>query len=201
MITRMMVKRMSAHHRRLRKMGREMCTITLTAGALLVAALAAPEAASGQRGGFVIGFGLGGGFTSIDGATADRQNKVALVADFKIGYAPSANLVIHLSGDSHLYSADTPGGSDAAALSVGGLGVTRFFSADSPIAYIDGSIGTATWELFEGSSTEDAGFGITGGVGFALSDIWFIDVGVLYANPEGPVDGWGLKASINVLSN
>ena len=123
------------------------------------------------------------------------------MSDFKIGYAPSASFAITFTGDTHYYSTDTSGGSKAAELSVGGVGVTKFFSPDSPIAYIDGSVGTATSALLEDLDAEDAGFGATGGVGFALSDIWFIDVGLLYANLDGPVDGWGLKASINVLSN
>lgn len=59
---------------------------------------------SAQRGRFVIGFGLGAGFTSVAADGVSRESKAAFVSDFKIGYALSTEIAMTITGDSHLYS-------------------------------------------------------------------------------------------------
>jgi len=57
----------------------------------------------GQRQGFVLGFGLGPGLSTFTqtieymgmSETSDRENKLALNTDFKIGYAPNNLLQIY----------------------------------------------------------------------------------------------------------
>lgn len=90
---------------------------------------------------------------------------------------------------------------------VGGIGATRFLDAGAPVSYVDGSVGLGNYfVVFDDADTiQEQGLGVTVGTGWALSDVWFLDVDLMYSRISfefGRTETLhGAKVSINLLSN
>lgn len=183
---------------------RNQVPLFLALAAALAGLFTTPTPGAAQRGGFIIGIGAGPGRVSFPGFPTGT-GKLAVATDFKIGYAPSERWAIYWSADSNFFTPEFEG--TLGVFGIGGLGVTRFLDAGAPVSYVDGSLGFGNLAVIydDGSTLQERGLGFTVGTGWALSDIWYLDVDFLYSriSPEFG-DGqayYGLKASINVLSN
>ena len=92
------------------------------------------------------------------------ENKLAIVTDFNIGYAPSDQLLLYYSNKVAFTTDDRVDG-----VSVTGFGTTYMLRRTSPTPFVSGSIGVGATGTFIGSSSAETGrgYGIGGGYEFA----------------------------------
>jgi hypothetical protein len=176
-----------------------------------------------ERKGFIIGFGLGPGFSSysqtIDSAGSKRINdeslsKMALFTDFKIGYAPTNQLMIYWMSkvnwfgreDTIQSTTSTRKEAITVATGVGGLGITYFFKPKAPSIYatIGGGF-SARSEPFRGTDSW-LSFGFAGAVGWEFQQNWSLELSAMYGKPTHSASPYdyeakftGIGLSINVL--
>ncbi len=154
-----------------------------------------------ERKGFILGFGLGPGFSSYSeiisipstGAqqSSEKMNKVALFTDFKIGYAPSNQLMFYwlskvnwFGREDTVQTATSTRKEDITiATGIGGLGATYFFHPEAPSIFISlgGGFSTRTYP-FKGSDPW-LSFGLTGSVGWEFKKNWALELSAIWGKP------------------
>ena len=168
-------------------------------GVMVVALLVSASSASafdGERRGFILGFGIGGGLTSftqelsgfgagID-ATSERENKGAFATDFRIGGGFSNQfLLYYVSRVSWFNITNVFDNSVTIASGVGGLGVTWYTASAGPSWFVSGLLGFANWSaVFENDSGGQNGFGVSGGGGYEFSSHWSIEASLSWSSPS-----------------
>ncbi len=144
-----------------------------------------------QRSGFIIGFGIGAGLTSVKGG----DTRGAVATDFKIGAQVNPSVQVYYLGRSNWF--------DANNLVIAGISAVGVTYLPSPKVQLSGGLGLFHWtdsgSLGEGSIAF-ASFGLTGGVGYEFADLWLLDAAVTYGKPDG-VSVWELRAGISILSH
>jgi len=170
----------------------------------------------GQRKGFVLGFGLGGGYTSFTqtvefmgiSETSDRENKFGLNTDFKIGYAPSNQFLIYWMSNVNWFGLENILGDNVTiANGVGGIGITYYFSPADKSAFIRGGIGGSTWMApFDSDIDTWYGLGVVGGFGYEFAKHWSIEAVVMWNNPsteelgiDMKTDAFSFAVTLNIL--
>lgn len=139
-----------------------------------------------DRKGFVIGFGAGPGFHRTAGYSVTNQagrvifeqpasSSVGLATDFKVGYAPSNQLMTYYSNKAGF------GNGDAAydLVAMTGFGVTYMTRPTSPTPFLTGGLGIGVGRSLVGSSGE-LGLGLSVGGGYEFTRRWSIDGDVLF---------------------
>ena len=187
-------------------MGRFFAFLCLFAG--IVAVSVPAHAFDGKRTGFILGFGAGPSVTSFtqtlsygsDSYTSDRENKLSLATDFKIGAGVNERLLIYYINRTNWFSIENIiGDSVIIANSAGLLGMSYYFNETSPSPYIHGLVGISTWDApFEDDSDAWIGFGIGAGFGYAFTQHLSFEASINYGNP-GDSEG-GLEVKSNALS-
>ncbi|MDH3197985.1 MAG: hypothetical protein OEO21_07070 [Candidatus Krumholzibacteria bacterium] len=188
-----------------------MATRTAFAAIALLTLLAASsaEAFDGNRKGFILGFGLGGGMASFTQTveltgqpeqTSDRESKGAFATDFKIGGGFNEQFLLYYVARSSWFSITNALNEKVTILNqVGGVGATYFLSEASSSAYFLGAIGLGTWSTpFESGGSTWLGIGLTGGAGFEFAKYWSVEGTVSWSNPSDEEPG--IKAKSNVVS-
>lgn len=187
-------------------------TIVATMAALVLATAA--HAWDGQRKGFILGIGAGAGLASFKTqesytgfgepltAEGERQNKFALMTDFKIGYAPSNNLSLYWSSKVAWFSKKNEfdfGGqhyeeSATVTNGIGGLGASYYFKPQGPSPYVTGTFGFASWGTpFEQGSESYTSTGLALGGGYEFSKHWSLEGNLSFGNP-GDGAGYSINA-------
>jgi len=148
----------------------------------------------GQRKGFVLGFGLGGGYTTFTqtaefmgmSETGDRENKFGLHSDFKIGYAPSNQFLIYWMSNVNWFSIENILGDNITiANGVGGIGFSYYFSPADKSAYFRAGVGASTWMApFDSDIDTWYGLGVVGGFGYEFAKHWSIEAIAMWSNPS-----------------
>ena len=152
---------------------------------------------SAQRSGFIIGFGVGLGTTTLSVSGFDSETELGVATDFKIGAQVGQSLQIYYLNRANFSS---PSGIDFAAASLSGVGVT-YVLPSAPV-HFSGGIGASTFAIFfNGESESRTGFGFTGGVGYEVADLWILDVAVTYGQPDEELDMILFRAGISILSH
>ena len=159
----------------------------------------------GNRAGFILGIGAGGGYArdavSIDssdfgfsGFSVDvSQSHFAGKTDFLIGYAPSNRLAITWSSKVSWYSSD-----DLIANGTYGLGITYFLSEDINANFIQAVIGFNNVSIPFADKDEYekrtwTGFGLGIGFGREVSKNWIIGLDATWGRSASESeDGFGL---------
>ena len=174
------------------------------------------DAFNGKRKGFIIGGGLGAGFTTFkETVTSDwlgileeskRENKFALTTNFKIGYAPSNLLEIFFTVkdswfSSTVYFLDERSGEDVIMASgFWGPGVTYYFKPEAPSYFITGGFGVSTLSLpFESHSEIKFGGGLYAGAGYEFRNHFNVELDLGWGKPKS-LALFGIGSSTNVLS-
>lgn len=128
---------------------------------------------SAERKGFIIGIGSGAALHRAADVTVTRDrfgrltvssttaNNLAIVTDFRVGYAPTDQLLIYYSNKAAFTQAD-----DYDVVGLTGAGVTFMAKRTSPSLFITGSGGAAVGGTFIGSVSSDNGFGFSVGGGY-----------------------------------
>jgi opacity protein-like surface antigen len=158
--------------------------------------VAAPvHAFDGQRGGFVLGFGVGPAVTSYtqtlyaaDGTemwASDRENQFGIGTDLKIGGGIGRRLLLYYINRVSWFTLDV--GHDAIfANSVGLVGLSYYFQDESPALYVLGLVGLSTWDApFEENWDAQVGFGLGAGLGWEFSRHWSLEATFNWGNPGG----------------
>ncbi len=164
--------------------------------------LAFAPPAEAQRSGFIIGFGLGPGWSSYT-STPDRESNVGVAFDFHIGGVIGDSFELYYVQKGNVFSGDALG-LDNVGSGVAGLGASYPLS---PKFYINGAIGFGWWiESVGGSSatsTEGVGFLAGGRYQLTESGRWGLGFDVMYGKPFGSIDfnTLGVQFTINVLSH
>lgn len=170
----------------------------------------------GQRKGFILGFGLGSGLTSYTqsveysgfSTTSDRENKLPINTDFRIGYAPDKQFSIFYVNKVSWFGLDNAFGDNVTiANGVGGLGFSYFLLESCPSIYYTGSIGVSSWNTpFEEGSEAWTGFGLSFGWGYEFSPHFTFENVVSWGKPskkesgfEVSTNAFPLYAMINIL--
>ncbi|MGB2768945.1 MAG: hypothetical protein WBC88_04390 [Candidatus Zixiibacteriota bacterium] len=176
----------------------------------------------GQRKGFLLGFGIGPGFTSftqkvtyphdtnrvvvirhIPGVSAEsgRQNKAAVVTDFKIGYAPDNTWAIYHTSKVYFYGITNMSGWDVTIASgLGALAVSYWFKPQAPSPFVAGGLGYSIWALpFEDNRPDTwIGLGLFAGGGYEYSRHVSVEGYLSWGQPKHKESS--LEVSSNALS-
>jgi len=171
------------------------------------------------RKGFILGFGLGPGYDMYtetrdsSGTEVGKfdESKISLFSDFKIGYAPSNQLMVYWMSKGAWFGVDSTiidDEMDEVSIlgGVGGLGATYFFRPEAPSLYISAGVGFSSWSLpFEGSDPW-TGLGMAGSIGYEFAPNWTVEASVLWGQPSNEtddykkdVDNMAIGLTINVL--
>ena len=153
----------------------------------------------GNRAGFILGIGAGGGYarTSLTPPSYPdlTQSRFAGKTDFFIGYAPSNRLAITWSNKVSWYSWKTFITQEDIILtsSTGGLGITYFLSEDVNANFIQAVTGfNFVFAPFEDDDDSSTGFGLSIGVGREVSKNWIIGLDATWGRPESDVTTFGI---------
>lgn len=169
----------------------------LIAGIILIIASAGRASGwDGQRKGFILGAGLGPGFTTYSRANGDtsRENRASLGYEWKIGYA--FNDIVHLYFAHKGSSFRATGENDEQVTATGdifGVGASYFFRPGAPSIFVAGGIGMTAWRTPFVSEDNDrhGGGGFLGG-GYEFSRHISIELsvfgGVAVSPPEEEAD-------------
>ncbi len=169
------------------------------------------NAFDGRRKGFILGFGMGPGLTSFTQKTyfgyyikKDRENKGAIMTDFKIGYAPTDFWEIYYTSKVSWFGR----GNVTIGNGLEALGASYYFKPAAPSPFIAAGFGYSTWTQPFESHPPDTwfGFGLFAGGGYEFSRHWSVEGYLSWAQPmikksgiETSFNVWSLKCTINVL--
>jgi len=171
------------------------------------------HAFDGQRKGFLLGIGLGPGFTSFAQEVAvsylgfhksvksDRETKVGLITDFKIGYAPDNIWAIYYTSKVSWFGMTNAFGKDVTVSNgLGAVAVSYWFKPQAPSPFIAGGLGYSTWALpFEDNPPDTwVGVGLFAGGGYEFSKHVSIEGYLSWGKPKH--EEFGIEASSNALS-
>jgi hypothetical protein len=167
----------------------------------------------GQRKGFLLGIGLGPGFTSFtqelessgfgfhQSVKSDRETKVGLITDFKIGYAPDNTWAIYYTSKVSWFGMENTFGDNVTVSNgLGAVAVSYWFKPQAPSPFLAGGIGYSTWSLpFEDDPPDTwTGFGLFAGGGYEFSRHLSIEGSLSWGKPKREV--FGIEVSSNALS-
>ena len=148
----------------------------------------------GNRAGFILGIGGGGGYARDAfsfGSFEESQSNLAGKIDISLGYAPSNRLAITWLSKGSFYDSDLHG--YAVASATAGLGITYFLSEDVNANFIQAVIGVnQVWQIDDTSNRSDGGFGLGIGVGREVSKNWIIGLDATWGRPESGVTTFGI---------
>lgn len=167
------------------------------------------RAFNGQRKGFMLGFGIGPGYTNFsqeaDGPESESEGKAAIVTDFKIGGGFNEQFLLYYENrvswfkmkvvDEFWYDPFTDElrytETDVTiAHGIGLVGMSYYFKTEVPSFYVLGSIGVSTWSApFESDSDTWVGFGISGGAGYEFAKHWSVEGTLNWGNPTTDILG------------
>lgn len=178
------------------------------------------DAFNGKRKGFIIGGGLGPGFTTFketikihsffgsetEIVESQRENKFGLSTNLKIGYAPSNLLEIYFTVKDSWFSSEVyflgESSTEDVIMASGfwGPGVTYYFKPEAPSYFITGGVGVSTLSLpFESHSEIKFGGGLYAGAGYEFRNHFNVELDLGWGKPSS-LELFGIGSSTNVLS-
>jgi opacity protein-like surface antigen len=154
-----------------------------------------------QREGFTLGFGLGPGVvmrTVSPGFSTDGEQSTAfsVLANVKVGYAPSRTLVLNFIGTSFIFGEE----GNIISNGVSAVGVTYYLDPVAPSWFLTGGLGSSSWDVITKSQYSMSGFGLVFGAGYEFSRHWSVELMCLWANHELNSDSYVPEANRNPVS-
>ena len=172
--------------------------VALALGILILIAGTA-RAFDGNRSGFLLGFGLGSGYTHVTqtvtssyvGDTSASEDKFGVASEFKIGAGIGEQFQLYYVNRLNWFSADSAGGSTTFTAGVGLVGVSYYLEKEAPSIYLMGLIGVSTWDTpFEDNGSSSVGFGIGAGAGWEFARHFSFEGTVNWGNPSDDSSGF-----------
>jgi hypothetical protein len=156
------------------------------------------ETATANRKGFVIGLGGGAGrYTGSSTFGFSPGDGSAVVTDFKVGYAPTDQVLVFYSNQvawMHAGLYDLAG--------VTGGGATFMFRPTTPSAFVTGAVGASVGVVGLGGAGDravDRGTGYRIGGGYEFARRWSIEGGLTTVRLDSGIDQTVLSATVNWL--
>lgn len=162
-----------------------------------------------QRKGFLLGFGIGPGFTSFTqtleagglSAESPREDKMAVMTDFKIGYAPDNSWALYYNskvswfGMKNVFSNNV-----TVANGLGAVAVSYWLKPGAPSPFLATGFGYSTWSLpFEDERPDTwMGMGLFAGGGWEFSKHASLEAYLCWGKPED--QEFGIEVSADALS-
>ena len=158
----------------------------------------------GQRKGFTLGIGVGGGVTSytqkVVTLKSDQETEFGVQADFKIGYAPSNQVNIFYTckeswfGMKNLRDEHVTIGSSVTAAAV-----TYYMSPEVSSWFVTGGLGLAGWSTrLESDARTYYGIGLIVGGGYEFSRHWYVEADLTWGQTSDKEDG--IEVSTDALT-
>jgi hypothetical protein len=187
------------------------CVLALVA---ILLGVSVSHAFDGNRRGFILGGGIGAGLTSFSQEVdspifgkleTDRENKFALVTDFRLGGGFTEKFMLYYANKVAWFGMDSAAGKSVTiAHGIGLVGASYYFNVAAPSMYLVGSIGLSSWSApFESDSESWSGFGITGGVGYEFATHWSVEGTLNWGNPgkgEFTTNAFSVLVTVNGLA-
>jgi hypothetical protein len=185
----------------------------LFAAFIILCLTTSAQALDGQRKGFILGIGAGPGYTSYtqevavdyltyhESVESDRENKVGVITDFKIGYAWDNSWAIYYTSKVSWFGMENALGNNVTiANGLGAAAVTHWFKPQAPSGFVAGGLGYSTWNLpFEDNAPDTwVGPGLFMGGGYEFSRHWSLEGYLAWGKPQD--SEWGIEVSSNTFS-
>lgn len=158
----------------------------------------------GERNGFILGGGIGAGYT-FDSASnnykSNTDSRAVFLTHFKIGYAPSNSFEMY-----YLSKVSWWGESDVTfTLGLSALAVTFYTDTKTETGFsLSGGIGLSTLSApFEQDLSSSNGFGLFFGGGYEFASHWNVELDLFYSTiSEGNYNltSFGVQLTINGLA-
>ncbi len=175
--------------------------IWILVGLILFSLCANAQAFDGRRKGFILGIGAGCGSLSLtqevigglsQSAESDREQKLAVVSDFKIGYASDDCWALYYTSQVSWFKMKRSLTNDATAASgLGAAAVCYWFKPQAPSAFIAGGAGYSTWSMpFEDDAPHARlGPGFFAGGGYEFTRHWSLEAHLSWGKPTDGESG------------
>jgi hypothetical protein len=170
----------------------------------LMASVVTPSSGLAQkpRKGFILdlGVGIAGISQSSNSPGSGRETTGAVGTDFKIGHAPTDQLLIYYSNDAAFYKETSSFGGDVlVAVGMSGVGATYFLQPAAPSFYLNGALGIAALNAVSlDDATQDGitGWGVSLGGGYEFARHWLLDGDLVLGRLDGGLNTSTLRVGI-----
>lgn len=159
-----------------------------------------------SRKGFVIGIGLGHGFTNISyeeeyTGYSSQYNysgyipRFGYATNFKIGYTINTNILIHWTAKTNWFidSRYTLSGSKTVTVvnGFGGPSITYFLEPKAPSFFLNGGIGYSNLFEFSSENAKNSfGFGFCTGVGYEFAKYWNLELNYYWGTSKIKIEDY-----------
>jgi hypothetical protein len=175
--------------------------IRILVGLLLFSLCSNVQAFDGKRKGFILGIGAGCGSLSLNqevigglnqSTKSDREQKLAVVSDFKIGFASDDQWALYYTSKVSWFRMKRTLTDDATAVSgLGAVAVRYWFKPQAPSAFLACGAGFSTWSMPFEDDAPDVRFGpgLFAGGGFEFSPHWSLEAHLSWGKPTDGESG------------
>ena len=160
----------------------------------------------GDRKGFILGGGIGGGTATLEqemtgafSGTGPKETKGTFVTDFRIGGAFNEHWMLYYDNQVWWGKAEFTSGEKIFALGIGLIGVSYYFTADAPSFYLVGTVGLSSFGPSDDYGAQ-SGFGVSGGVGYEFARHWSAEAVIGWGSPEEESGGSTLTTDAFVFA-
>lgn len=175
---------------------------------LVVVVATSVQAFDGKRKGFILGGGAGLGVTSFDqtlrvpgfqDATSDRESKLGLATEFKIGGGFNDQFLLYYVNRAAWFSIENIFSQDVTiANSVGLVGISYYFQPTSPSPYLVAVLGISSWDAPFEDTTAQVGVGLGAGLGYEFARHWSLEATINWGQPSD--EDLGVEVETDALS-
>lgn len=152
------------------------------------------SAFDGQRKGFILGAGIGGGYLD-DHDPYHPSGFGTLMTNFKIGYAPSNSLEVYYANNVSWFGFFE----GLSAIGASCVAVTKYLKPEGKGVFVCGGVGMSSlWRL--GGSSSISGFGAFGGIGYDEGKHVYFQGDIVYTNRGSSNYSWAFRLTLNVLA-
>jgi hypothetical protein len=152
------------------------------------------NAFDGQRKGFILGAGIGGGYLD-DHDPYHPFGSGTLMTNFKIGYAPSNSLEVYYANNVSWFGFFE----GLSAIGASCVAVTKYLKPEGKGFFVCGGVGMSSlWEL--GGSSSISGFGAFGGIGYDEGKHVYFQGDIVYTSRRFSEYSWAFRLTLNVLA-
>lgn len=183
--------------------------MAILVGSLCVAFAGNASAFNGKRSGFILGFGLGLGNTSITkqdfgyypfgGSGLETSNSYSAInTDFRIGGGPSDQVHIYYVSKVGFYTEND----NLSAQGLGGLGATYYLNKTAPSVYFTAAYGLTTLTTVEssGGGEIDMGSGFAIGAGYEFVAHLSIEANLIKGSLGDESSASSFRVTLNALA-
>jgi len=190
---------------------RSLRIVAAVAALVMIVSATSAFAFDGTRKGFILGFGLGGGYVSQDVIKyyavprVETDTGAGFATDFRIGGGFTEQFLLYYENRVswtfvETVDIDMVNPNTFSLFGVGLLGASYYFQTEAPAWYVLGSVGTANRWIEEQNTN---GFGLSGGAGYEFTKHWAVEATVNWGQTEKDdftLDAYSILVTISGLA-